>query len=312
MASTRTAGPASSSRWASSAQASTRCSQLSRTSSSPLSATKAASRSAAAGGGVRLGRLLGQPQGGGHGLGQQGRVAEGGQLDQPHPVRVAGHQPPGQLQGQAGLARPARPGHRDQPMQLDQLGDLAELLVPPDQAGQPLGQVVAGLAGRGLAASRAGSWTRIAWCSRCSSGDGSIPSSSASTSRVCWYTRQRVGLPARPVQRHHQLAPEPLPGRVGGHQPLQLPHQPGVAAGGQAQLGQGLAGGQAQLLQPGRLGLGPRPVGELGQRRAPPQPQRRLQQPGRPRAARTGPGRASATSRSNRAASTCSGPASST
>ena len=102
----------------------------------------------------------------------------------------------------------------------------------------------------------------MAWWSRCSSGDG---------------------LAARPVEGDQQLAPEPLPGRVGRHQPLQLPHQPGVPAGGQAPVDQDLGGGQAQLLQPGRLGLGPRLVGELGQGRAAPEAERLLQQPGRPR-----------------------------
>ena len=96
--------------------------------------------------GLRLAGILAQPQGRGHDLGQEGRVAEAGQLDQPHPVGIAADQPPGQLHGNGGLARPARPDHSHQPVQLHQLGDLAKLLVPPDQAGQAFGQVVAGLA----------------------------------------------------------------------------------------------------------------------------------------------------------------------
>jgi hypothetical protein len=90
----------------------------------------------------RVAALLAEPQGRDHDLGEQGRVPEAGQLDQPHPIRIATGHPTGQLHGHAGLARPTRPGHRDQPVQLDQLGQLPQLLVPTDQAGQPLRQVV--------------------------------------------------------------------------------------------------------------------------------------------------------------------------
>ena len=229
---------------------------------------------------ARPGGLLAQPQGDGHHLAQQRRVAEGGQLGQPHPVRVADRQPPGQLHGQAGLARPTRPGHGDQPLLLDQLGRLAKLLGPPDQAGQPLGQVVAGLlAGGGRLQGRV------------LDQDGLLqplqprrridPQLLGQHRPGRLVHLQGVGLPPRPVQRQHQLAPQPLPGRMLGHQPLQLPDQPGVVAGGQPQLHQRLDRPQVQLLQPGRLGQGPGLVGELGQGRGPPQPERLRQRPGR-------------------------------
>jgi len=67
-----------------------------------------------------------------------------------------------------------------------------------------------------------------------------------------------------------------------GDQRLQFPHQLAVAACGQPQLGPQFDGGQPQLLQAGRLGLRPRPVGELRQRRPAPQSQRLRQQPQRP------------------------------
>ena len=89
-------------------------------------------------------------------LPDQPRVAQGGQLDQPHPIRVVHHQPPGQLHRHPGLARPTRPGHRDQPILLDQLGQRTQLLLAADKAGQRFGQVVAELGGE-AAASRAGS-----------------------------------------------------------------------------------------------------------------------------------------------------------
>jgi len=47
----------------------------------------------------------------------------------------------GRLDGQPGLARPARAGQREQPVGAEQPGDLGELVVPADEAGQPGGQV---------------------------------------------------------------------------------------------------------------------------------------------------------------------------
>jgi len=90
----------------------------------------------------RLARLLAQPQRRDHGLRQQPWVPQRGQLHQPHPVRPAAQRPPGQLDREAGLAGPAGPGDGDQPVLLQQLADLAQLDVPPDEAGQPLRQVV--------------------------------------------------------------------------------------------------------------------------------------------------------------------------
>ena len=85
---------------------------------------------------------------------------------------------------------------------------------------------------------------------------------------------QRLGLPARPVQRPHQLAPQALPQRVGGHQPTRSSATTSaVAPERQLRLEAGLEGRQAQLLQPGGLGHGEGLVGEVGQRRAPPQRQ---------------------------------------
>jgi hypothetical protein len=92
---------------------------------------------------------------------------------------------------------------------------------------------------------------------------------------------QRVRLPPGAVQRQHQLPAPPLPPRLGGHQRLQLADQLCVAAGGEPELGQLLDRGPPQLLQAGGLGLRPGLVGELRQRRPPPQPQRLPEQPRR-------------------------------
>ena len=91
---------------------------------------------------------------------------------------------------------------------------------------------------------------------------------------------QRVGLPAAPVQRQHQLAVQPLPHRMLGGQLLQLGGQRVVPAQRQVRVDPGLDRGQPQLLQPGRLRPGERVVGQVGQHPAPPQAQRHAQRPG--------------------------------
>ena len=64
------------------------------------------------------------------------RVAHRGQLHQPHPVREPARHLPGHLTGQPGLARTPRPGHRHQPVPLEQHRDLAHRPGPADEARQ--------------------------------------------------------------------------------------------------------------------------------------------------------------------------------
>ena len=91
--------------------------------------------------GQRFGRgyppLLPYPHGCRYHRGHLRRIGHRRQLDQPHPVRKPGRHPPGHLGGQAGLARPARPGHRHQPVPLKQAGNLAHRAIPADEARQP-------------------------------------------------------------------------------------------------------------------------------------------------------------------------------
>jgi len=96
---------------------------------------------------------------------------------------------------------------------------------------------------------------------------------------------ERVGLAAAAVQRQHELAVQPLAQRVGGYELFQLGGELIVPAQGQVGVDPGLQRGQPQLLQPGRLGPGERVVGQVGQHRAAPQPQRfaqHLRRLGRP------------------------------
>jgi hypothetical protein len=87
-----------------------------------------------------------------------------------------------------------------------------------------------------------------------------------------------VGLAATQGQGAQQLAAEPLRQRVGGHQLLQLGHQPVAGPGGQVGLDPVLQGPQAQVLQPGHGRAGEPGVGHLGQGRPPPQVQGLAQQ----------------------------------
>jgi hypothetical protein len=58
--------------------------------------------------------LLAQAVRGRRGGRDLGRVADRGQLDQPHPVGRGAQLGPGRLDGQPGLARPAGPGQGEQ------------------------------------------------------------------------------------------------------------------------------------------------------------------------------------------------------
>ena len=76
---------------------------------------------------------------------------------------------------------------------------------------------------------------------------------------------QRVGLPAASVQRQHQLSVDAFAQRVAGRQLLQLVDQLAVPAPVQLQADAFLDGGEAELLEVGHLGHGPRLTGEVGQ-----------------------------------------------
>ena len=86
--------------------------------------------------GRRQPRLLAHPQRRGHRRRDLHRVRHRRQLRQPRPVGEPARHLPGHLRGQPGLARPARPGHRHQPVIGKQARDPAQRLGPADEAGQ--------------------------------------------------------------------------------------------------------------------------------------------------------------------------------
>ena len=103
---------------------------------------------------------------------------------------------------------------------------------------------------------------------------GSIPSSSTRASARILVGVQGLRLPARPVQRRHQIPPQTLAERVLGDQCLELSDQLVVAPEREVGVDPQLDRCQPDLLEPGDRRLGEALVGEVRERRAPPQRQR--------------------------------------
>ena len=116
--------------------------------------------------------------------------------------------------------------------------------------------------------------------SSCSDGDGSIPNSSTSVSRVLPVDVERLGLAARPVEGEHQLAAETLAQRMVPDERLELRQHGGVAAERELRLEALLERGEPQLLEPRDRRLRERLVGEVGERCAAPEPERTTEQVG--------------------------------
>ena len=82
---------------------------------------------------------------------------------------------------------------------------------------------------------------------------------------------QRLRLPARAVEREHELAAQALRQRVLGDQALELADELVGAAESEVRVDAILERGEVKLLEPTDLTLRPRLVGELGERRAAPE-----------------------------------------
>ena len=82
---------------------------------------------------------------------------------------------------------------------------------------------------------------------------------------------QRLGLPAEPVERQHQLAPEPLPKGVGGDERFQLGDRPALLARVEPGLDELLRHRQPQLLEAQGLAPHDGQLGELAEGGAAPQ-----------------------------------------
>ncbi len=139
----RTCGAAFRIAFASSADALTRCSQLSITNSTRRVLRKAHSvwisgRSGSSRSAQRLGRLADHQRG----------VADRREIEEPDPVRVLRHDLGRHLQREPGLAQPAHAQQRQQPHAGQALLDLAEFALAPDERRHLVGQVVRDLGHR--------------------------------------------------------------------------------------------------------------------------------------------------------------------
>ena len=85
---------------------------------------------------------------------------------------------------------------------------------------------------------------------------------------------QCVGLPAAAIQGEHQLRPQTLAVGMLDDQRAELGHDLAMATQREIRVDPGLERTQAQLLQPRRLGLRGRHIGQLDERRAAPERQR--------------------------------------
>ena len=88
---------------------------------------------------------------------------------------------------------------------------------------------------------------------------------------------QGLGLASAPVQGEDEQLPQALAQRVFPAQHLQLGGEFTVAPQAQVSAGPGFGRHQGQLIQPGPFGIKKACIGELGQRLAPPQPERLAQ-----------------------------------
>ncbi len=118
---------------------------------------------------------------------------------------------------------------------------------------------------------------------------------------------QRVGLPARPVEREHVLRAQALAHRLLAHEALELRHELDVTTETEVGLDALLDRGETQLLEPRGAVLREPLVGEIAQRRPAPQRQRRCagarrRGPDRRRRARRDPRRGGARSAARRCA----------
>ena len=141
----------------------------------------------------------------------------------------------------------------------------------------------AGLRGIGssLCASSEGSWRRIAASRRRSSGDGLEAELLVQPSPAARVDLQRVGLAPAAIEGQHEQAEEPFARGMLGSQLLELGDDERVLPRRQARVEALFQGGEAQLLEPCDLSLRERLERDIGECRAPPQPERFVEQPPR-------------------------------
>ncbi len=202
------------------------------------------------------------------------------QVDHPH--RFLRRVGPGEadFHSEAGLAGAAGADEGDEAVRRQQLVDGFQLDVAADAAGQRPGQV-ASREGRRCGSVRPGQRRILGQDGRLQPaqlGAGLDPELVGQDRPGLLEGPQRLGLPLAAVQGHHELAPEPLSEGVGLDEGPQGLGTLGVAPEGQVGLDGVLGHGQPQLAQAGPLAGGELVEGEVGQRLAPPQAERLVEE----------------------------------
>ena len=152
---------------------------------------------------------------------------------------------------------------------------------PPSPISNAARRGARGRDSRRVDAPSCGSCLRIACSSSCSDRPGSSPKLLPESLPRFAVHRQRLDLTAGAVQREHQLRAQPLTQRELAYQRVQLADQLLLVAEREIGVDPVLQRRQASLLEPCDLSLSERLVGEVGQRRTAPQPERVAKTSGR-------------------------------
>ncbi len=180
-----------------------------------------------------------------------------GQRREPHAPLGVQVMPRRDLRGQPRLARTARPDQRHEPHLPEQPGHSRELVVAPDEAGEPHRQPV----GHGPRTQFSAQCRQVNVLQFGRRVDAQLVGESAADLGV---DVQGVRLPALRAQRLHEQPGRSFPQRV-------LPVHRGQRGHVQIVLVQVLLGGEACLVQPRHRGPRERRLPDVGQRLAPPQ-----------------------------------------
>jgi hypothetical protein len=231
--------------------------------------------------GERLGAFHRHAEGGGNLAGNESGVGERCQLDEKDAVGEVGASLGGQLDGETGLAYSAHAGQAHEPGGAEEVSQLLEFSPAADERAERHGKVVAvgGGARRGGRLPAGGCMRFIVGegvpedvpLEALEGGGGVEPQLFGQVTAPGLVGGERFGVAALPVEGLHERGAGPLPVGVLGQQGPQRDDGVSGPAETEQEFGPLLPGGHTQLLEADGFGLGEGSVGELGQRRTPPQ-----------------------------------------
>ncbi len=190
---------------------------------------------------------------------------------------------PGHLDGQPRLAGTAGADHRRQAGPLEQLGDVAHLAVAPDERRQRRPEVAVAPArrrrrhGRGRIDEQRRVVSQHGRLQALQLGSGFQPELLGQRDAPVLVDPQRVRLSPGPIQRHHQLGPQPLAQGMLGDQGVEFGDELCVTSHGQLDVNPLLRERQPKLVEVNDVRPGKVVGGEVGEGWATPQPLRRCE-----------------------------------